>query len=613
MKSQKNPLLQILFALTFPAVSHGADLIWNAALPDNWNTSNTNWSGATWSNTNSDNAYFYNANGTVNLTTNISAGSLSFINGGVQSGFHELRLTGSNLSLGSINVSGGYNASPYNGGVDSISDAYNQRLRFDTMSLNVSGDSTVRRGMLYLLNSTANFSGAINSNDAWNVFRSDSSTVTVSGGINLSTIASAVELYGGTVQTPFIKVGNALWDGQSGLFMGGGVNVLATQNTSDFIQVYNNGDTNSRAAATLSGGVTTFNTSIYAVTIATQLNGNGSLTKTGSGTLTINQSNNYTGGTTVNQGMLVLAAGAWTLNNVGGGPVTVGSGATLRADNSLANQLNGLILNGGTVEAINSNGNADWGNFFLTSNVSSSGTSHLSGDIALRASNVDFNVASGGILNVGGTLHGGYQYGNAGISKSGEGKLVVSGTHSYSGATTVSTGTLIVNGNISTSTTTVGSGATLGGSGTLGATTVNGSFAPGNSIGIINFAGTLDLNGISNFEIDPTLGVGFDRAADLANVTGTISYGGILNVLYGGSASDFTTGMTFNLFDATLGFTDSFTTVNLPTLSSGLSWQNDLASNGSITVVPESNMVLLSGLGMIALLRRKRCSSRESK
>jgi hypothetical protein len=71
-------------------------------------------------------------------------------------------------------------------------------------------------------------------------------------------------------------------------------------------------------------------------------------------------------------------------------------------------------------------------------------------------------------------------------------ELILSGTGTNTGSTTVDNGTLIVNGNFSAATgaVTVNAGATLGGNGTLGGvTTVSGGIAPGSGgIGTLNIA-----------------------------------------------------------------------------------------------------------------------------
>ena len=551
-----NPFLRFsaaaILASALTLAAHAADLTWNAALPGNWDTTNTNWSGSTWNNATPDNAILNNLNGTITLTQLITAGSLSYNNGGNPSGSHELTLTGSNLSVGSVTSWGGYNPAGGGGGVDNITQAYSQRLTFNSINLNVSGDAIAKRGMLYLLNATMNVGGTIKSTDAWSVFRADNSTVSAPNGIDLSTIACQLELYGGTITTPFLKVGNAAFAGQGGLALGGGVKLVPTAASADYIQVYNNGDTNSRAAAGLSSGGVEIDTA-YAVTVATQLVGGGSVTKSGSGTLTLTQSNNYTGGTTVNQGMLVLNSGAWTFNNVGGGGVTVGSGATLRADNSVANQLNGLTLNGGTVEAINSSGNGDWGNFFLTGNVTATGTSSINADLALRASTVNFDVATGGTLSVGGLMHGGVNFTNAGISKSGDGTLALTAAHTYTGDTTVNAGTLSLgngttNSNLSDgSTVSIASGALVNlnfsGTDTVGKLIIEGNTMSGGtynagthplfftgtgSLTVLNQNGTWTSTasgnwGTSSNWLSNTIATGIDKTATFSAGTGSES------------------------------------------------------------------------------------------
>ena len=188
-----------------------------------------------------------------------------------------------------------------------------------------------------------------------------------------------------------------------------------------------------------------------AATISAKLASADALTKAGTGTLTLSAQNNFSNAINVSQGTLELATD-WTFGNVGTGTaivpglVTVESGATLRAVNSLANQLNGLTLNGGTVEAVGV-GNADWGNFHLTGNVTATGTSNLNAEVALRAANVDFFTDTGATLNVGGVMHNGAFFGiysgaPSNVSKSGDGTMVLSAANTYTGSTTVDAGTL---------------------------------------------------------------------------------------------------------------------------------------------------------------------------
>ncbi len=89
------------------------------------------------------------------------------------------------------------------------------------------------------------------------------------------------------------------------------------------------------------------------------LSGSGSLSKSGSGTLTVTAVNTYTGGTTINNGMLVagtltsgigasgssLGTGTVTLN---GGTLRFGTGSLLRVTNTVAGL---IVFNGGTLDA----------------------------------------------------------------------------------------------------------------------------------------------------------------------------------------------------------------------------------------------------------------------
>ena len=135
---------------------------------------------------------------------------------------------------------------------------------------------------------------------------------------------------------------------------------------------------------------------------------------------------------------------------------------------------------------------------------------------------------SGAISNGSGTTQ---------LIKTGNGTLVLAGTCSHSGSTSVNSGRLIVNGGMSGSAVSVNAGAAIGGGGSIGATTLSSGsiLEPGSGGAGVLATGALTLNNgsISNFELGST--------ADQANVAGNLVLNGTLNVTdLGGMAGSFT-------------------------------------------------------------------------
>ena len=198
------------------------------------------------------------------------------------------------------------------------------------------------------------------------------------------------------------------------------------------------------------------------------------LTKTGTGTLTLTGANSYTGGTTVEAGTLRISADS-NLGHAADAPtpgdLVIQAGATLAATATFTlDSHRGIAVGPGGAGII--------------------------------------DVADARTLTYGGTIAD--NGGSGGISKTGQGTLVLTGTSSHTGATTVAAGVLTVNGSLGDTMTTVAAGATLGGNGTLGgATTINsgGFHAPGDpatngGIGIQSFSSTLNYDTGAIFEWD---------------------------------------------------------------------------------------------------------------
>jgi MYXO-CTERM domain-containing protein len=191
------------------------------------------------------------------------------------------------------------------------------------------------------------------------------------------------------------------------------------------------------------------------------------------------------------------------------------------------------------------------------------------------------------------------------LLKDGSGVLTLSNDNSYTGATTVNSGSLIINGSTSTtSLVSVATGSTLGGSGTVGGnTTISGNLSPGNSPGTLTFTNDLTLNNgaIYTFEAGDLTAVGqtlgLNNNWTLALGSGFQDGGQVLLFTYGTLAASPDLVPTFDITN--LGFTPS----------DSLSLTDDTLGNiylNGVSVIPEPRAALLGGLGLLALLRRRR-------
>jgi autotransporter-associated beta strand protein len=216
-----------------------------------------------------------------------------------------------------------------------------------------------------------------------------------------------------------------------------------------------------------------------------------------------------------------------------------------------------------------------------------------------------------------------------GLTKQGSGTLVLAATNTYTGNTIVSAGTLSLtnNGSITNSASiqvnpgavlnvsqaassllTLASGQSLTGSGAVnGAVTINGTLAPGNSIGTLTFSNSLALaSGSTNiFEISKS-----PLTNDVAKILGALTNGGTLVVTNIGIAA-LAAGDSFKLFNAA-SYSGAFGKIILPALPAGLGWNTNAVNiSGTLSVVVTAsphfgginwsgNSLILSGTGGVA-------------
>jgi autotransporter-associated beta strand protein len=546
------------------------------------------------------------------------------------------------LMLGSSNALSSGNAltfgsTVYNNTATLNLNGYNATVGATTGSSNAVIDNTAVGAAtltLSLASGSANYGGTIkNTAGAISLVKSGAGTQILSG---TNTYTGTTTVSAGTLEIA-----------STGL-LGGGSYAGAITNNGSFIA-------GSNSNQTLSGVIS----------------GSGALTKNGTGTLTLTGNNTYSGGTIVNAGTLSVSGnsgfsdnlrGTLTINQGGTvtttGPDGTGLGYTTGPSALVINGgtfstgangshlwstlTGGVTMTGGTLQSNNgvstlTGSRIEWGLPSLTTNASAN-TATIGGRLGLRTS-VTMNVADGATatdLLVSSAIT--EQFGNYGITKSGAGTMVLSGSNIYTGATTVSAGTLqfAKTASLYNSTTAswtaanlvVNSGATasfkVGGAGEFTAANIDtlkslgsstGGFKNGSAIGLDTSSGNFsyasnitNTNGGSNALGLTKLGGNF------LTLTGTNSYsggttvnGGVLQITSDAQLGATNGGITLNggqiINNVSALVINANRTVTLGASGGYLmaGWSPDLTVAGQITgsgglgVIWDSGTVVLSG------------------
>lgn len=295
------------------------------------------------------------------------------------------------------------------------------------------------------------------------------------------------------------------------------------------------------------------------ITNAGSININGTVTA-GNATITNNTGgqilfdNTATAGsaTITNAGTLSFStessAGSATLNNLAAGNITFQNGS---------NAGNAKISNAGTLKFSD---NATAGNAAISNAAGATlDLTDLGADINIGslsgAGNIQLgsNILATGALNQDTTLSG-IISGTGELIKEGKGILTLTGSNSYTGATTVKNGGLVNNGALS-STVSVNSGATYSG---------NGSSLSLTNAGTVSPTSTLTING--NYTQNPTgtyaIGLGSTSSSSL-NISGSASLNGALNINVVGNMAG-VANKTYIVLTAGQGVTGRFANVSAP-------------------------------------------------
>ncbi len=400
--------------------------------------------------------------------------------------------------------------------------------------------------------------------------------------------------------------------------LGGGssVNTLASSTTSTIagrINIREN-NANNQLVFTTAQGTTSSNIDLNVSAVITAGGAYG-ITKNGPGTMQLSAINTFTGPVIVNGGTLTTGTavnnGNTALGAVGAAnasrTITINSGATMSwtvnnvisgGGNTVGN-LPSIIVNGGTFSSTRYNaiGNLTLNGGTLTQNASDSGNYQgfqYLGTITVGGTSPSYISSSNGKANhlLGGTptifnvadatgdsaadlivsnpmTNGSGDYGGVGsLQKTGAGTMQLTGVSNYTGATNVNAGTLAIagGGSLGATTITVASGATLDvsgvTSGNFGITSTQpiNILAGGSLVGAATVnSGTLMLNPGGSMTGALTVGatgslVAGHLSGTTADISGSLSNSGTINIAGAGTAGTLTVGGNVTLNGGTVNF-----------------------------------------------------------
>lgn len=559
-----------------------------------------------------------------------------------------------------LNITGGTNSiNVVTMGVNTVAAGFATGSNTDA-TINITGGTTTVNTTFTMGAQNSALNAATTVNTAISTLNISAGSLTLAGSTNLTMGQATLDAENATTSSINIT-------GTGSLTVGGNIQytdaALGTENNTVTLNGgaldMTNGNIGGAGGTGAGAGIVTFNAQSGRLQNLAQLNNGAGLTKSTAGTLILEGTNAYTGGTTISGGTLqvgggTIGAGGSATGTLGGGNISNSGTLTINRSNSytVANNISGAgaFIQAGAGTTILSGTNTYTGKTTVSAGKLSidgearlganpgtstgdqltlaGGTLQTTANLTIDDSNRGITVSSNSSIetNAGTTATiSSTILGSANLSKEGDGTLIFTAVQTgHTGTVTVNAGTLggaggtggdlVINsgGKLATGTSpglfTVTGALTINSSGTL-SNEITGASANGEAAVRAQMNANNNLLGLvgsvpSGWEIQNTTLHGFTLVSSLGSapvINGTVS-------LLGGYSPSY--GDVFDLMDwafaGNITGTPAFD-FSAITLNAGLAFNTDLfASNGIIVVVPEPSRALLLLLGLLGLMMRRR-------